>query len=801
MLHHYLRIAWRQLLKHKGATLIKLAGLSIGMACCMLIVVYISGQLDYNTFHERYRRIYRVNFSKGGDADHRTMANAPIPAGPAIAQDIPGIAAVGRLYNRGGIMEAGTKRFQETQVYFADSAILKIFTFRFIEGDPATAAQGIILTDAMAKKYFGSASAYGQTLVYEHRLPLRVTGVVKQWPPNSDEKFDCLIPFDDVYRVERPAVAQFLRTNWLFDATDTYVLLQGPRVPNLGGLIKKYGDERAAKSYFLSLQPLADIHLRASDVLNNPSTNSIAYIYIFAAIAAMILLIANINFINLTNAQALTRLGEIGVRKVSGADRWQLISQFFGEELILCALAWLIAWALALAALPLVSGLTGEVLTAHTLTRGPIMVTFVLLFVCTGLFAGLYPALFITRFRLTTLLKGKLRPGGKFIQRALIVTQFTIAVALAIGAVVVHRQLTYLRDKPLGFDKEQLVLLPLFGRASSPVSNTVDSAMRARMNAFENDLRAHGSIRGVTLASVMPGQQYVQGLVIPQGHRDDENIFLPWASVDYDYVQTMGLKVIAGRDFSKATGTDNRQAFILNESAVRQFGWTAAGAIGKTMIRGNSTDGKRGFVIGVVRDFNFAKLDQPMQSMILDVNVPRFTTFAVRIDATGVPATLRWIHDAWDRHFPDLVFDYSFLDEDINALYKAQENLGRLVGYFAALAVFLSVIGVFSLASFIVIRRTKEIGIRRVLGARAPDIVALLLSDFQRVVLLALLLASPLAWYAMHRWLHDFAYRTTLSWWIFAAAAAGTLVITILTVGYQGVRASWAKPVDALRVE
>ncbi|HTJ11921.1 MAG TPA: ABC transporter permease [Dinghuibacter sp.] len=799
MLRHYFRITWRQLLKHKVATLIKLAGLSIGMACCMLIVVYIDNQLRYNTFHENYRRIYRVDFDKEGDADRRAMANAPIPVAPAIiSEDLKSVEAVARLYNRGGVMEAGTKRFPETRVDFADSAIFKIFSFQFIEGDPRDAAQGIVITDAMAKKYFGREEALGKTLVYEHRLPLKVTGVIKQWPPNSDEQFDCLIPFDDVYRVERPAVEHFLRTNWFFDATDTYVLLKpGESPPSLRNLFNKYADPHAAKSYYVSLRPLQDIHLHSSDVIGNPSTNSIAYIYIFAAIAAMILLIANINFINLSNAQSLTRLGEIGVRKVSGADRKQLIAQFLGEGVLLCALAWLIAWGLAAAALPLADRLTGEVLQLSP----PLIAINAGLLAVTALLAGLYPALFITRFRLTALLKGQLRPGGKLIQKGLIVTQFTIAVALVIGAVVIHRQITYLRNKPLGFDKDQLVVLPLFGRASSPVSNTVDSVLRARMNAFENDLRDHAAIRGVTLASVLPGQPIVLGLVVPQGHRDDENIFLSWASVDYDYARTMGLRIVAGRDFSKATGTDNRQAFILNESAVRQFGWTPQEAIGKTMIRGNETDGKRGFVIGVVRDFNFAKLDQPMQPLILDVNVPRFTTFAVRIDAAGVPATLQWLHQTWDRHFSDLVFDYSFLNEDIDALYKAQENLGRLVGFFAALAIFLSAIGVFSLASFIAIRRTREIGIRRVLGARVPDIVALLLADFQRLVLLALLLASPLAWYAMNRWLHDFAYRTTVSWWIFAAAAAGTFLVTVLTVGYQGVRASWAKPVDALRVE
>jgi putative ABC transport system permease protein len=772
----------------------------------MLIVIYLAGEFSYNAFHEHYRDIYRVNFNKVGDADQRAMANAPIPAGPAIAQDIKGVEAVARLYNRGGIMEAGTRRFQETKVDFADRAVLDVFTFHFTEGNPKTALDlpnSVVLTTDMARKYFGDGPALGKVLRFEHKLPLQVTGVVDPWPPTSDEQFDCLIPFDAIYAVERPKVGDFLRNNWVYNSTDTYVLLQpGQDIrAALRGLTKRYGDERAAKSYYLSIQPLADIHLRASEMIGNPSTNSIAYVYIFAAIAFLILLIANINFINLSNAQALNRIGEIGVRKVSGADRIQLIVQFLGEGVLVSFIAFLLALGLTLLALPFVSGLTGTPLRPAALGQAPVIISCVVLFVCTGLLAGLYPALFITGFSLTALLKGKTRVGGKLIRQGLIVTQFTIAVALMIGAVVIHRQLQFLRAKPLGFEKDQLLVVPLFGKASSPVSNTVDSAMRGRMNAFENDLRAYSAVSGVTLASVLPGTPYVLGLVIPEGHKEQENIFLPWASVDYDYVSTMGLKVIAGRDFSKARATDNREAFLLNESAVRQFGWTPAQAIGKTMVRGDSHTGKRGFVIGVVKDFNFAKLDQPVQAMIMDVNVPRFTTFAVRIGATGVPSTLRFIHDTWDKHFPDLVFEYSFLDEDIDALYKAQANLSKLVGYFAALAIFISAIGIFSLASFIAIRRTKEIGIRRVLGARTGSIVALLLKDFQRVVLLALVLASPLAWYLMNRWLRDFAYRTSISWWIFAAAAAGTLAVTLITVGFQGVKASWAKPVESLRVD
>ncbi|WP_162852569.1 ABC transporter permease [Dinghuibacter silviterrae] len=798
MLRHYLHIAWRQLVKHRGANVVKLVGLSIGMACCMLILVYLSDELSYNTFHRHYADIYRVNFNNA--TDRRKMSSAPVSAGPAIAQDVPGIVAVGRLYNRSGIMEAGSLKYQETGVVFADRSIFDIFSFHFLEGAPG----GLVLTRDMARKYFGQASAVGRTLVYEHKAPLQVTGVVDNWPATSDIHFDFLIPFETLYSVENQATGDFLRTNWLFNPADTYVLLHPGQdaaalAPAVRGLTRKYGDERVAKFWSLSLQPLRDIHLYASDVEGNPSTNSITYIYIFVAIAFLILVIANINFINLSNAQALTRIAEIGVRKVAGAGHTQLILQFLGEGLLLCFIAFLLGLGLAFPALPLVREVTGEALHPAVLGQGRVVGGLLLLFLCTGLMAGLYPALFITRFGAGALIKGRTKIGGRLIRQVLIVTQFTIAVALIIGAVVIHRQLSYLREKPLGFRKDQVLVLPLFGKASSPISNSVDGPLRARMNAFEDDLRAYSGIQGVTLASVLPGTPFVEGLVIPQGFTERDNIFLPWASVDYDFIETMGIQVVAGRGFSKAAGTDNTQAFILNESAVRRFGWASPrDAIGKTMIRGNMINGKRGFVIGVVKDFNFAKLDQPLQPMIMDVNVPRFTTFAVRVSA---PSALAYIRSAWSSHFPDLVFDYSFLDEDINALYKAQENLSRLVGYFAALAIFISGIGIFSLASFVATRRTKEIGIRKVLGAGTRTIVVLLLRDFQVQVVLALLLASPLAWFAMNRWLHDFAYRTSIGWGIFAFAAAGTLAVTILTVGFHGVRASLVNPVESLRVD
>ena len=817
MIKSYLKTACRNLLKHKGATIIKLLGLGIGMACCMLILVYLTDELSYNKFNAHYPDIYRVNFNKAGDGQQRSMANTPIPAGPAIAQDIPQVAAVARLYNRTGIMEAATagqakQKFEEQGVCFTDSTLFDIFSLHFTEGvakGALAAPNSVVITTGMARKYFGSAPALGKSLLYDNKAILQVTGVVDQLPGASDLQFDFLVSFPTVYSVETRANGDFMRSNWLYNPAETYVLLhhgqQAAAVNTaLRQLTKKYGDERVAKSYFFSLQPLADIHLHASDVEGNSSTNSITYIYIFAAIAFLILLIANINFINLSNAQSLTRISEIGIRKVSGAGARQLVAQFMGEGLLLSFAAFLLALLLTGLGLPLLNSITGKQLTVGALYNAASLAVFILLFLCTGLLAGLYPAVFITRFRLTSLLKGKTgyRGGGSAVRQLLIVTQFSVALALIIGAVVINRQLQFLRNKPLGFQKEHTLVLPLFGKGSSLLGSGVDGPLRARMNAFEDDLRKYSRIDAVTVASVLPGSLYVRGLVIPEGHKEQDNIFVPWASVDYDFIKTMELRLLAGRDFSKQTGTDHLQAFIINESAVQLFGWkNAQEAIGKNMTRGDSHTGKKGQVIGVIGDFNFSKLDRPLEPMIMDVNVPRFTSFAVRIAADHIPATIQYVQKKWETTFPERVFEYSFLDEDINALYKAQENLAMLVNCFALIAIFISCTGVFSLASFMAVQRTKEIGVRKVLGANIIQIVVLLFRDFQRLVFIAALVAVPLAWWLMHEWLNDFAYRCSLSWWIFAAAATGTLAITLLTVSFQAIKAARTNPVKSLRTE
>jgi len=816
MFQNYLKSAYRNLLRRKGASLIKLAGLSIGMCCCLLILVYVTDELSYNKFNTHYRDIYRVDFVKTGDQAGRAAGTAA-SVGPAIAKDIPGALAVARIYSRTGILEtrAGetTKRFEEQNVLFADNALSQVFTMRWREGrsaDALTQLNSIVLTTAMAHKYFGNGPVLGKSLLYDNSTVLRVTGVVDSMPVNSDLRFDGLISFETLYTAESKSVADFIRTNWLFNPAETFVLLRpgqsvGPVEAEVRKLAQTYGDERLRKSYYYSLQPWSEVHLYASDVSSNESTNSITYIYIFSGIALLILLIANINFINLSNAQSLTRIAEIGIRKVSGAGARQLLLQFVGEGLLMSAVAGILALLLAVPGLSLLNTVTEKELHAAVLWSGMMIPALVGLLVCTGLLAGLYPAIYVMRWRLVALLKGKTGRAigaGRLIRQSLIVTQFAVAAALIIGAVVIQRQLVFLRNRPLGFDKDQVLVLPLYGRNPSPFGGKMDSAQRARMNAFEADLRAFPAITAVTVASGMPGEQPVRGLVIPEGHLDQDNIFVAWVSVDYDYIQAMKLMVVAGRDFSKAIGTDHLQAFIINESAVKAFGWNSPEeAIGKTFVRGDSKTGKKGHIIGVIKDFNFDKLDKPLAPMVMDVNVPRFNLFAVRVRPDHLPSTVASIQRVWNTYFPQRIFEYDFLDENINSLYKAQENLSKLVGWFALIAIFISCIGLLGLSSFMAIQRMREISIRKVLGASIPGLIFLLFRDFLRLVLFALLIASPLAAWLMNKWLHDFAYRIPLSAWIFVLTGLLAITITFLTVGWQGLRAARVNPATSLRSE
>jgi putative ABC transport system permease protein len=820
MLKNYLKVALRNLWKEKLVSSISLVGVAMAMACCLLILIYIREEFSYNEFNPEINNIYRVKWNLKGDGNPVSYATTPVSLGPAIAHDLAQAERVSRIYQRSGQMQMQDdrnskipeKKFQEQQVYFTDNAFFQVFSTRFLSGRPESALRSVnsvVITDEMATKYFGNIDPVGRTLFYDNKTLLNVTGVVRKMPSNSDISFDFLISFETLFQVENKGISDFLKTDWNYNPCNTFILLKHGASPvqletGLSRLLLKYGDERARHLYSVSIDPLRRMHLYSASVIGNPSTGNITYVYIFSVIALLILFTAHVNYINLSIARSMNRSREVGMRKIMGAGKTQLAGQFIGENLLAGFFAYLLALFLCCLAMPVLNQLTGKQLTLLSWLTVPNMVLFSMTFFCSSLLAGLYPAFFITRFGLVRAISRKSGEAGSrnILRKTLLVTQFCISVLLIIGTIVIYQQVAYLHNKPLGFQKEQMVTVPIFGSGASSIGYGVDAPIRQRMIVFTNELLKYYRIKAASAASGLPGQGFVRGLVIPQGYSGKDNIFVPWVSVDYNFISTLKIPIVAGRDFSKATGTDHLKAFIISESAVRSFNWkNPQAAIGKSIIRGDEQDGKKGQVIGVIKDFNFNPLDQPMQPLIMDVNVPRFTQFAISIQADHLPQTIAFIKQTWEQVFPERVFEYSFLDKDINAQYQDKENLGKMIGYFAVISILLSCMGLFSLTSFLTRQRAREIGIRKVLGASVPRIVGLLSRDFLFLVILALLIASPIGWIAMNRWLDHYAYRIDIAWWIFLLAGVFVFLVTALTVSYQSLRTAIANPVESLRME
>ncbi len=818
MFRNHLKVALRNAWRNRRYTAINVFGLAVGVSCCLLIGLYVLDETRYDRFWPGGERVFRINQTNVFE-EEQTAASVAVRVGPAVAQGVTGVEAVTRWHLRPGSVRAEglggevPKLFQENSVVLVDSAVFRVFPMQLRSGDPrrALAVPGsVVLSQSTARKYFGNANPMGRRLRYENAADLTVTGVFPDLPRSTDLRADFLVHFETLFAVESPNAADFLRKDWLFNPTQTFVRLY-PETrpaqvePGLNALIRRSGDERVAKHVRLGLQPLHEVHLHSAELESSSNTGNAGYVNLLAAIAGFTLLIACFNFINLTTAYSLRRAKEVGMRKTLGALRSQVAAQFWGEALLQCGVGLLLALVLAAVLLPGLNNLAEKSFRLLDLFQLALWPVWLGLFGLTGLLAGAYPAVFASGFRPVLALRGSVggrAKGPKRLREVLVVAQFGLSLLLMVAAVVVYQQLSYLRNKPLGFQKEQVVVVPLFGSGASGVlPQGIDVAMRTRMNSFEQALAQHSRVRGSTALSGTPGRGYVRALVVPEGRTEQSNVFASWVSVDYDFLPTLGISLVAGRNFSKQTGTDHLEAFILNESAAREFGYAnPAAAIGRPIQRGGD-GGKKGRIIGVVKDFYFNPLDQPMQPLIVDIEVPRFTVFAVSIAPDGVPETLAQLESQWKAFFPERVFEYSFLDETLDAQYRSQERLGQLLGIFAGLAVLISCLGLFGLAAYMTYQRTREIGIRKVMGADTIGLVTLLSKDFVKLVGVACLLALPLAWYVLGRWLEEYANRIPLQPAVFGAVALLALVVAILTVASQTFRAAGIDPAKTVREE
>ncbi len=793
MIANYLKVAIRNLMRNKTFSAINILGLAIGMACCMLILLYVQDELSYDRHHENADRIFRLAEEVRIEGRTRWIAITQYPAGPALVQDYPIVVDAIRFYRDDAKMLVGNQhvKFYEKDLLFTDANVFKVFDFPLIKGDPRTALQkpdSIVLTEAMAWKYFGDREPLGQTLTVSGRT-YKVTGVLKHTNHRSHLQFDFL-------------ASPVKEKDWFEHDYYTYLLLQDKlavaelerQLPDfvhrhIGRQIKAAGIELK-----LFLQPVADIHLHSHLEFEISPNGDIRYIYLFLLIAFLVLLLACINFTNLSTARSVYRSKEIGIRGAVGAVRRQLIFQFLGESTLLASIAVVIAVVMVEILLPTFNAFVERDLALNDLNGRDVGLALIGILLFTGVLSGCYPAVFLSATRPVAGMKGMSGPGTKksSIQRVLVVVQFTISIILIIGTGVVYDQAGYIRKKRLGFRKDHVLIVPYGG---SDV-----------MGRFKNAVSAHSSVMNMSASSTVPGGGISSHLFRPptDGAPKDPlmmNVF----HVDHEFIQTFGIEVLEGRAFSDDFGSDREAAFMLNQSAMRKLGWISCAdrELERVVPSGTELAGEdRGDVIGVVKDFHYKSLHHEIEPLVIMMGEWGWKDFlSIRIRPEDVAGTLDFLKTQWREVVPNTPFEYSFLDTSFDRLHRTEARLGMLFGGFSALAIVVAGLGLFGLASISVQQRTKEIGVRKAVGASVSSIVLLLSKEYVLLVGVANFVVWPIASYAMNRWLENFAYRIDPAVSTFVLGGLLSLCIALLTVSYETCKAARANPVDALRYE
>ncbi len=805
MLRNYLKIALRNLRKHKTFSFINITGVAVGLACFLLIALYVKDELSYDRYNANADRTYRVTrtfLSSEGTPSLRLAQIAP-PFGPLLKQDFPEAEQVVRTLDlSNSLLQYGEHSFNEQDMFTAEANLFKVFSFKVVSGNPDQALVNpfsIMFSRPMAEKYFGHENPMGKIVRLNNQFDLTITGVYEPLPAQAHFHPTCLVSFATL-NDNRVYGAEGLRTNWGNNSFNTYVLLKSgeadaqrieaalPAFQNRH-VPAEEGRQPATWSV-LNLQKLGDIHLRSHTDSEVEPTGDISYIYLFSAIGLFILLIACINYMNLATARSAGRAKEVGMRKVVGALRTQLISQFLSESLVLVTCALGIAVLLVLISLPVLNNFTQKQLSFRHLLDPVFLSVLVGITALTGLVAGSYPAFFLTSFRPLGVLKGQIASTmrtGK-LRQVLVVTQFAIAIALMISTAVVYNQMKYIQEYRLGYAKDQVLILRDVGDSTT------------NYETLKQQLIQTGFVRDMGRSSRIPSGRLLDsyGAMAMKGDTmAPVRINLRGLRVDYDFIPAYQISMAAGRNFSRTYSTDTSM-IVLNETAVRQLGWTPEQAIGKPFQYGPA----KGQIIGVTKDFHFESLHQSMAAlaMILRPGPNQLNWLSIPINGT-VPASIQRVEAVWKRFFPGRPFDYQFLDERFDQLYAREQTQQTLFSIFAGIAILISCLGLFGLSMFMAEQRTKEIGVRKVLGASEASLVVLFSKDFLKLVVVALVIASPVAWYAMHTWLNDFAYRTTIHGWVFLLAGGLTVLIALLTVSFQSVKAALMNPVKSLRSE
>ena len=806
MIRNWFKVAFRNLLRHKGYSLINLLGLAVGLTCAILILLYVRDELSFDRYAPKADSIYRLALeAQTANRGLVRTARTPPPWAPALARDYPEVLDFVRIKTPLVSWLVGyeerDRRFNEKGFYFADPSVFEVFGLRLLRGDPETALKepnSLVLTEKAAARYFGREDPLGKVLRIDNTYDFRVTGIVQDVPRRSHIGFDILASFESLNVLpiygggrydtfERSGLNPDVYTYLLLkDGTDPAVLER--KMPAF--LQARLGRQLAQANVRLTpfLQPLVDIHLRSNLDAELRANSSVSDLYIYTAVALFILAIACINFMNLATARSAGRAREVGIRKVVGAERRQLVGQFLGESLLLAMISLVLALALAKLLLPAFGALAGKALSLSFADPLLLLGGFALALVV-GTASGSYPAFFLSAFRPANVLKGSFHPGGSnvLLRKALVVFQFGIALVFIIGTAVVYEQIRYIRTKPLGFDKTNVVVLPLG-----------DPRARPLFQAFKDRVLQSPGVLAASGATSLPGGLVNVALVVPEGAPPDGQAAVDFNLVGYDFFRTLGIAFAAGRDFSRQFPSDLQQAVILNETAVRFFGWKDS-PLDKRVRLGN-LDCR---VIGVVKDYHVKSFHDRVGPLVVHLSpTPDGLLYAaLKIGPKDTQATLAAIEGQWRQVYPHDPFVYSFLEDDFDGLTRAEDARGRVFLAFSALTVFIACLGLFGLASFSAEQRKKEVGIRKVLGASASGLTGMLTMDFVKLVLLSCVVAGPVAYFVMSRWLRGFAYRVRMGWWIFPAAAVLAVFVALLTVGFQAVRAALANPADSVRIE
>ncbi|WEA02250.1 ABC transporter permease [Mucilaginibacter sp. SJ] len=791
MIRNYIKTAWRNLYRNKAFSLIHILGLTMGITVCLMIFLYIMNEFSVDNFHKQGKNIYRV--MRGFDKSKAPTSYLSGPYAPAMLNDYPqDIKMAVRVSPRNNLVSFGEKSFNEKKVYAVDSNFFSLFTFPLLRGDATSALNhpgSVVLTETTAKKYFGNIdNAMGKVVQMDKQLQLKVTGIAKDVPSNSHLDFDLVMPISNYTRDQGFNV-------WINNSLFVYLLLNEHSSPaalesRFPQFMDKYMGkdmQRFGTKFNLSLRPFKDIYFENASSFDNVKHGDKTVVFIFISIAVLIMIIACINFMNLATIRAVERSKEVGMRKVLGALRNHLVWQFIGESILLALISCALSIGLLLLLMPSYNSLLGYALTVSW-NSAPIYLFLLGVILFVGFLAGSYPAIFMSAFSPIEALKGKLKlgKGGSFFRQSLVVFQFSISVLLIIGTIVIVNQMRYVKNKSLGYDKEQTVIVKID-----------NNDIYDHMQTFKHQLQNSDYVKSVSLMSGEPGGFFdMQGFEVEGQH---ETFKSRSEFADFEYVKTFGLKIIAGRDFSPQFATDTTNSVLINRTAAKELGFTPQQAIGK-WIKNTVRDSSRRTIIGVVEDFNFLSLKENMDALVISPSDDRRVA-VIKLKPGNVQAGLAAIKNIYAEVAPVYPFEYSFLDQQFDTTYRNDIRQQTMLSIFSGLAIFIACLGLFGLASFTAAKRTKEIGVRKVLGSSVQNILILISKDLLKPVLLATVIAIPLGYYSMDKWLQSFAYKTPLHWWIFALAALLTFVIAVVTISFQSLKAALANPIRSLRSE